>query len=100
MKRALVFIHKWLGISLALLFLMWFVTGIVLYYVPFPNLSQAERRAGLQPLALGAGCCLTAEEAARRAGVSFTEARLGMADPEGPVWRLLVDAGDGESVES
>jgi len=99
MKRALVFIHKWLGISLALLFLMWFVTGIVLYYVPFPNLSQAERRAGLQPLALGAGCCLTAEEAARRAGVSFTEARLGMADPEGPVWRLLVDAGQTKAAQ-
>ncbi|CAN7678853.1 PepSY domain-containing protein [Variovorax paradoxus] len=99
MKRALIFIHKWLGISLALLFLMWFVTGIVLYYVPFPNLSQAERRAGLQPLALGAGCCLTAEEAARRAGVSFTEARLGMADPGAPVWRLLVDPGHAKAAQ-
>ena len=94
MKRVLIFIHKWLGISLALLFLMWFLSGLVLYYVPFPNLTQAERRAGLQPLEQAVGCCLTAEEAARRAGVAFTEARLGMADHGAPVWRLLVDAGE------
>ncbi|MDM0019166.1 PepSY-associated TM helix domain-containing protein [Variovorax saccharolyticus] len=97
MKRALIFVHKWLGISLALLFLMWFITGIVLYYVPFPNLSQAERRAGLQPLALDAGCCLSAEAAAGRAGLSFTEARLGMADSGEPVWRLLVDGGSAKA---
>ncbi|MDM0040334.1 PepSY-associated TM helix domain-containing protein [Variovorax sp. J22G21] len=90
----MIFIHKWLGISLALLFLMWFLSGLVLYYVPFPNLTQAERRAGLQPLEQAVGCCLTAEEAARRAGVAFTEARLGMADHGAPVWRLLVDAGE------
>lgn len=97
MKRAIVFVHKWLGITLALLFLMWFVTGLVLYYVPFPNLTQAERRAGLQPLTLKAGCCLTAEEAARVSGVAFSEARLGMGpEPDAvPVWRLLVDSGKG-----
>ncbi|SDJ80114.1 hypothetical protein SAMN05444748_12333, partial [Variovorax sp. OV700] len=94
MKPALIFIHKWLGISLALLFLMWFLSGIVLYYVPFPNLTQSERQAGMQPLAPAADCCLTAEEAARRAGVAFTEARLAMAGEEMPAWRLLVDAGN------
>ena len=99
MKRAIVFLHKWLGITLALLFLMWFVTGLVLYYVPFPNLTQAERRAGLQPLDVGAGCCLTAEEAARASGVTFSEARLGtglgLGPDVAPVWRLLVDGGQG-----
>lgn len=94
MKPALIFIHKWLGISLALLFVMWFLSGIVLYYVPFPNLTQAERRAGLKPLAPATGCCLTAEEAAGRAGVAFTEARLAMTGEETPAWRLLVDIGN------
>ena len=95
MKRGLIFVHKWLGITLALLFLMWFVTGIVLYYVPFPDLTPAERRAGLQPLAFGADCCLTAEDAASRGRVKFTEARLGMGPDATPVWRLLVDTGQG-----
>lgn len=88
MKKSLIFIHKWLGIVLALLFLMWFVSGLVLYYVPFPGLSQAERVAGAPPLVLDARCCLGAQQAADKAGLSFSEARLGMRDGT-PAWRLL-----------
>ena len=102
MKKALIFIHKWLGVGLALLFLMWFASGIVMVYVPFPSLSQDERLAGMQPLRLDAACCLTAAEAGARAGVTFSEARLGMHG-ERPVWRMqgadkrwvTVDAAEG-----
>lgn len=88
MKKVLISIHKWLGIALALFFFMWFASGIVLYFVPFPNLTQAERLSALPALQLMPGCCLTAEEAARRAGLQFSEARLGMHGPA-MVWRLL-----------
>ncbi len=87
MKRALIFLHKWLGVALALLFLIWFASGIVLYYVPFPGLTQAERLAGLVPLNPGAGCCLTAQQAAQRNGLGAGDARLGML-AGAPVWRL------------
>ena len=43
MKKALIFLHKWLGLGLALLFLMWFATVIVMYVVPFPGLAPEER---------------------------------------------------------
>lgn len=86
--KSLIFLHKWLGVTLALLFLMWFISGVVLYYVPFPGLSQAERLAGLPPLSLPGDCCLTARQAADRAGLVFSEARLGMHGGK-PVWRLL-----------
>lgn len=88
LKQVLIFAHKWLGIVLALLFLMWFVSGLVLYYVPFPSLTTSERLNGLPPLLLPAGCCLTAQEAGKRAGLTFTEARLGMHLGQ-PVWRVL-----------
>jgi uncharacterized iron-regulated membrane protein len=88
LKKGLLFLHKWLGILLTLLFLMWFVSGLVLYYVPFPSLTQAERLGGLSKLQLPPDCCLTAQEAASRAGIKFTQARLGM-HAAGPVWRLL-----------
>ncbi|MES2510505.1 MAG: PepSY-associated TM helix domain-containing protein [Pseudomonadota bacterium] len=91
LKRALLFVHKWLGIMLTLLFLMWFVSGLVLYYVPFPSLTTSERLNGLPPLSLPAGCCLTAQDAGKRAGLAFTEARLGMHLGL-PVWRVLVPA--------
>lgn len=88
MKKALIFLHRWLGVGLALLFLMWFASGIVMYYVPFPALTQGERLTGMQPLQAQGGCCLSAADAAARAGVKPSEARLGMHG-ERPVWRML-----------
>ena len=36
-------LHRWLGVVLGLFFAMWFFTGMVMMYVPFPSLSDAER---------------------------------------------------------
>ena len=52
--RPLVVIHRWLGIGLAPLFAMWFASGIVMHFVPFPQLGESERITGLAPLRLGA----------------------------------------------
>src|SRR5205085_8600776 len=45
--RALIFIHRWLGIPFSLLFAMWFASGIVMHFVPFPALTEGERFDGL-----------------------------------------------------
>ena len=50
MMWALVCFHRWLGIGFCLLFAMWFATGIVMHFVPFPALTEAERAAGLLPI--------------------------------------------------
>lgn len=50
MMGALVLSHRWLGIAFCLLFAMWFATGIVMHFVPFPSLIEPERFAGLMPL--------------------------------------------------
>lgn len=92
LKKLVIFVHKWLGVVLALFFLMWFVSGVVLYFVPFPSLTAAERLAALPALTLeGPGCCLAAQDAAQRAGLRPAvggETRLGMLG-DAPVWRLL-----------
>lgn len=95
--KSLIFLHKWLGVVLALLFLMWFISGVVLYFVPFPGLTQTERLAGLAPLQLPKGCCMTAEQASASAGLKVIEARLGMYEGQ-TVWRLLgKPAGDAQA---
>lgn len=43
--RFLVLIHRWMGIILCLFFSIWFLSGAVLIYHPFPSLSQDERLA-------------------------------------------------------
>src|SRR5262252_6929482 len=48
--RALTLIHRWLGIAFCLLFAMWFASGIVMHFVPFPALDPTERLAGLSLL--------------------------------------------------
>ena len=48
--RALILLHRWLGVSFSLLFAMWFGTGIVMHFVPFPALTEAERIDGLAPI--------------------------------------------------
>jgi hypothetical protein len=50
MMRALILLHRWLGVAFGLLFAMWFATGIVMHFVPFPSLTETERVAGLMPL--------------------------------------------------
>lgn len=50
MMGAIVLTHRWLGIAFCLLFAMWFGTGIVMHFVPFPSLTEAERFVGLLPL--------------------------------------------------
>lgn len=50
MMGAIVLLHRWLGIAFCLLFTMWFASGIVMHFVPFPSLTEAERFAGLAPL--------------------------------------------------
>src|SRR4051812_13791185 len=52
MMRVLILVHRWLGVALCLFFAMWFATGIVMHFVPFPALTEAERVSGLQPIML------------------------------------------------
>lgn len=39
--------HRWLGIALGLMVLLWFVSGLVMLFVTRPQLDEAERLAGL-----------------------------------------------------
>lgn len=49
-KRQLHLWHRWLGIGIGLLVLLWFGSGIVMMYVPYPELTEQERMAWLAPL--------------------------------------------------
>jgi uncharacterized iron-regulated membrane protein len=46
----LVVLHRYLGVALGLLMLMWFLSGIVMMYVPYPQRGESERTAALAPI--------------------------------------------------
>ncbi len=48
--RWILTIHRWLGIGLGLLVLIWCLSGIILMYVPYPELSSHDQLPVLEPL--------------------------------------------------
>jgi hypothetical protein len=53
--RALVLAHRYLGMAVGPLVLMWCLSGVVMMYVPYPRLTEAERVRALPPIAWDAG---------------------------------------------
>lgn len=43
LKRALLFVHRWLGVALCLLFLTWFPSGIAMMYWGYPEVTDRDR---------------------------------------------------------
>src|SRR5437773_2479579 len=54
--RATVITHRYLGVLIGLLMAMWFVSGIVMMYVPFPQVRDTERLRFLPPISWQS-CC-------------------------------------------
>lgn len=43
LKRSAIFVHRWLGVALCLVFLLWFPSGIGMMYWDFPTVSANDR---------------------------------------------------------
>src|ERR1700730_9239680 len=43
LKRGLIFVHRWLGVALCLVFLLWFPSGIGMMYWDYPSVGPADR---------------------------------------------------------
>src|ERR1700757_549026 len=88
--KLLIFLHRWLGVAFCLLFAMWFASGIVMHFVPFPRLTEADRIAGLAPIDdTGAG--RGPGEAARAGGLSNISRVTLLQRSDGPVY-LITDS--------
>jgi hypothetical protein len=90
MMRALILLHRWLGVAFCLLFAMWFASGIVMHFVPYPTLTAAARFAGLAPLNIAGLAHGPAEAVAANRITAATRVRL-LQRTDGPVY--VVSAG-------
>ena len=43
LKRLLIFAHRWLGVALSIIFMLWFVSGIVMMYWTYPSVAPRDR---------------------------------------------------------
>ena len=92
LKRRLHLWHRWLGIALGLLVLLWFGSGIVMMYVPYPSLTEEERMAWLAPLDAGA-VHVSAAEAWRETGLAGVPGQVRLNTVGGrPAYHFLAGA--------
>ncbi len=54
--RAILVLHRYLGVAVGLLMTIWCLSGFVMMYQAYPTLTNEERLSGLEPLNLAA-CC-------------------------------------------
>jgi len=62
MMRSLVFLHRWFGVALSAIVLLWFLSGIVMMYRSYPRVTARDRLARL-PVLDPSRVKLSAEEA-------------------------------------
>jgi PepSY-associated TM region len=77
MARLILLLHRYLGIAVGALMVMWCLSGIVMMYVSYPALGEGMRLEHLQPIAWR-DCCKVAE--ALRADFSLKHIWIEMLD--------------------
>ena len=95
-KRALIFVHRWLGIALCLLFLLWFPSGIGMMYFPMPSVTPAAHVERL-PILQASKVMVWPGEAAEKLGVDPEDLTLTSFDGR-PAYRVGGGRGDGGPV--
>ena len=99
LKQLLILSHRYLGIALSLLAIMWFVTGITMMYVGgMPRLTPELRLDRLPALDLGR-ITVTPSEAAATAGGGRTQLLSVMDRPAYRVGETTVFADTGEVMD-
>ena len=87
-RKALIYTHRWLGIALSAVFVIWFVSGVIFMYVGMPTLPAEERLLRMEPLDVST-IAVSPAEAASTAGLkSPSRVRIAMHDGR-PVYRFL-----------
>jgi PepSY-associated TM region len=101
--RWLVLAHRYLGIAVGLLMVMWCLSGIVMMFVRYPNLGEASRRAALPPIdwhrCCTAGDVLQADRPVERLQIEMLAGHPVMRIAQTGEPARLIDLTDGQPVE-
>ena len=103
--RATVITHRYLGVAVGLLMLVWFICGIVMMYVNFLSLDREERIRSLQPIDWGACCSFAAQPFADDLPIRSVELQNVTGEPvlkvrpEGQPLRIVSLGASGPSLE-
>src|SRR5689334_11878410 len=85
-RKLLIYSHRWLGIGIILMFLVWTLSGVVLMYYGHPQITTGERLLRLEPIDFSTAT-VTPAEAAAKANIKPYRVRLSMYNGR-PVYHL------------
>lgn len=93
-----ILVHRWLGVPLCLLFALWFASGAVMLFVPYPSLSTSARAAGstaIEPATIKSSP-RQALNAGREAGLATVRSARLIGQPQGARYVLqgITSSGD------
>lgn len=93
--RAVLVLHRWLGIVIGAVMTLWCLSGFVMIYVDYPRLLPAEQLRGLSPLDLPARSDWT--DIDLPPATALSSARVEMLTGR-PVLRIVPEGGDERSI--
>ncbi len=94
LKRALIFVHRWMGVLFCLLFLSWFASGIVMMYWQYPQVTEADRLSRA-PALDASRVLLSPQQAYLRIGTEGAPAAAQLVTFDGrPAYRFRLGFGD------
>jgi hypothetical protein len=94
LKRTAILLHRWLGVALCLLFLLWFLSGIGMMYWDFPSVTPADRLER-SPRLTASAVVVPPEEAFAKLGGSKPPSAVRLNTFDGrPVYRFRVGRDD------
>lgn len=93
--RSLIFVHRWVGIVICIVFLIWFPSGIGMMYWTMPSVTAADRLER-SPALDAAAIVLSPAQAAEALGVEATPAQIRLNTFDGrPAYRIGGGRGGG-----
>ena len=90
-RKVLVYTHRWLGIAGCVLFVAWFISGVVMMYARMPELANEERLARAAILDLST-ITVSPADAADQLDIRADRLQVGMQGHR-PVYRFSVGRG-------
>ncbi|MDP2142232.1 MAG: PepSY domain-containing protein [Gammaproteobacteria bacterium] len=88
MNRLLFVLHRYLGITVGFILLLWCLSGFVMMYVQYPEMSRVDQLRGLAPLNFQECCNMS--DASRLTQENLSAVTIEMLDETTPVLRAKV----------
>lgn len=95
LPRAVLVLHRWLGVAIGALMTLWCLSGFVMLYVDYPRLLPAEQLQGLSSLRLPVGSDWSRVSLPPQ--MVLASARVEMVAGR-PVLRVVPETGDGRAI--